>query len=373
MAFDETGQACQTALMTARNYCSQSLGRPNEIRGNGANAATRLGHHYKALAENADQATDNCLKAVASCEDSCENVRSLSKTKCDSTSCPLDNSYLPSREAAQECSSLKNRALSIHAATKQSLDHFREQSYDAGMLAGDSPKARDAQLGDAKKEHSPQAATDGVEQKSFSSLEPSSLTNGFPSASPSNPATIPQDLTSTESSERPELPTGQADFDQSEPARKADRPSSSSGAQTQAQAQKMVSKSLRNLAPSPEQGRLGSITGHFKPSAPGASFDLTPQSTEQSSNLPRMNLESPSGSGRGGSEAPVSKSLSRQVNLADYLPNGSQYQNRGPAGLDSGPSQIRGPSADIWEIISTRFRSRCAQGRLMDCAEHLKK
>ena len=73
-------------------------------------------------------------------------------------------------------------------------------------------------------------------------------------------------------------------------------------------------------------------------------------------------------SGNGSSEG---RNQAKTINLNDYLPNGSQYQNGySPSGMDVSRHEIQPQATNIWGLISDRTRTLCAQKRLYDCNGH---
>lgn len=71
-------------------------------------------------------------------------------------------------------------------------------------------------------------------------------------------------------------------------------------------------------------------------------------------------------SGNGSSEGHGQQPKS--INMNDYLPNGSQYQNGySPSGMDFARQEIQPKATNIWGLISDRTRTLCAQKRLVDC------
>ncbi len=54
-------------------------------------------------------------------------------------------------------------------------------------------------------------------------------------------------------------------------------------------------------------------------------------------------------------------------------PEDTEAPTRAIASLQQSPWQIREQNANLFNVISSAFRIRCAQGRLLDCASHLPK
>jgi hypothetical protein len=80
------------------------------------------------------------------------------------------------------------------------------------------------------------------------------------------------------------------------------------------------------------------------------------------------NVDAASGNG---SSSGRSQDDPKSINLSDYLPNGSQYQNGySPSGMDLNHQQIQPQATNIWGLISDRTRTLCAQKRLYDCNGH---
>ncbi|NJL24324.1 MAG: hypothetical protein HC902_03540 [Calothrix sp. SM1_5_4] len=142
-------------------------------------------------------------------------------------------------------------------------------------------------------------------------------------------------------------------------------------------------------ATTPSGGRTGARTNGFTATGGvnaglGGQFDApmadtsrmladTPPPPERKSELPNLGrLPTASDGGGGGATAPSAASDQDQINLADYLPNGRLYAPaRSPTGMDRRQPDIQTKSADIWQLISNRFRIRCKQDLLYDCSKHL--
>lgn len=114
----------------------------------------------------------------------------------------------------------------------------------------------------------------------------------------------------------------------------------------------------------------------FSANAQGATLDPISE-TERPSDLPKnFKLGAPTagggGGGKDGSSANSIAGLSKKPTKRNA--NGSsnadeESPTRTPASVVS--AEIRPQAADIWQVISVSFRRRCAEGRLMDCADHL--
>lgn len=117
----------------------------------------------------------------------------------------------------------------------------------------------------------------------------------------------------------------------------------------------------------------GQTTGQFGVGKGTAVLDGPAAEAPYHSDLPNLKIETPSGAGSPSKSRGLSSlSKNASVNLAEYLPNGRRYKNGNIGGMDdpSGTS-IQPQTRDIWNLISERFRVRCAQDLLVDCAKHL--
>jgi hypothetical protein len=109
----------------------------------------------------------------------------------------------------------------------------------------------------------------------------------------------------------------------------------------------------------------------------GATLDPVVE-VQRPSDLPQnFRLGAPSaGGGGGGDSAPNPDAQpQKRAPARQYAGRGDHDDSpgRGPAGLSPASIEIRTQAADIWMVMSSAFHRRCAEGRLMDCAEHLPK
>jgi hypothetical protein len=120
------------------------------------------------------------------------------------------------------------------------------------------------------------------------------------------------------------------------------------------------------------QGLQPTHVGRFDSSNGSARLDANHKEGDQPTYkmITLGDVDASAGHGTGGRSP--GRTVNKKINLKDYLPTGSQYRNgHSPAGLDFTRRQIQPMTKDIFQLISDRFKYRCAQDRLFDCKNHL--
>jgi len=402
-AVNEARMECRAAYREAQNACSQRVDN-TPTKGDSKSAsgsdptspAGQLGKLYEEAGEQVTRLSQACIQAAKACQTTCTH---LART--------IPGARASVAEFRGQCHDLQRTVAHKHRREKHTWERRKHEAQAADELTSARPVAKGRgghhshfpaaldsignaqpasatteqpkeqqktpeQLRNERREQRVNALNktfkDMNAQKSLNPALQEQMGLGInpqaahgmqasppPSASPSTGRPSPE----PEARAMPE--SGDAGWIETSKKKAEERRNSGGGAQAQ------VSAASARGSSSPAFGgvsQFGSNDGRFEAGSIDTSLDAPPVAGMRPSDLPHMKVETPSSAG--GYSAPVASGKIRGQNLAEYLPNGSRYSNRGPAGLDN-PGQIRTPSVDIWQIISIRMRSRCAEGRLMDC------